>query len=111
MGRKKKTEIKNEKTETFDTDEQMDLMDVQPENAQEIIEAVKKYKKFQGARIKAGIKEVELKGIVKNLVKAAKLQPLEDGVTKLRFNHVEISITPRDEIIKIKYDDEEFAEE
>lgn len=93
---------KNEKTETKESSEQLDLIDVQPENAKAIIAEARVYKKFQAARLNALAKETEHKAKVLNLVKEAKLQPLNGGVIKFKYDGFEISITPRDELVKVK---------
>ena len=91
---KKKSEVK--------VKGQMDLIDVAPKNAKPIIEAAQIYKECQLTRISALKAEVEQKHKVLNLVKAAKLQPLKDGVVKFEYKGVVITVTPRDELIKVK---------
>jgi len=93
---------KKEKTETNESGEQLDLIDVQPENAKTIVHAARLYKKFQAARLTALDKEVEQKRQVLELVKAAKLQPLDGGKIKFEYDGVIISITPRDELVTVK---------
>lgn len=87
---------------------QLDLLDVAPENAKPIIAVARRYKKASAIRQAALAEEVKLKGQVLDLVKAAKLQPLEGGVIKFAYNGVTISITPRDELVRVK---DEKAEE
>jgi len=82
--------------------EQLDLIDVAPENAKPIIAAARRYKKANAARQAALAEEVKLKKQIIDLVKAAKLQPLEGGVIKFSYNGVTVSITPRDELVKVK---------
>ena len=98
MAKKKQTE----KTETKKRGEQLDLIDVRPENVKPILQATRLYKKFQAARLSAGNKEVAQREVVLQLVKEAKLQPLPDGKIRFKCNGVIITITPRDALITIK---------
>lgn len=82
--------------------DQMDLIEVLPENAKPIIEAARLYKKLQAARQAALEKEVEQKHKVLELVRAANLQPLEGGKIRFEYDGYIISVTPRDELIKVK---------
>ena len=83
------------------TEEQMELIDVGPENMKEIKPAAKAYQKAKTARINASTKEVQTKNKLLGLVKTAKLKPLDDGVIRFRCDGLLISITPRDELIKV----------
>lgn len=85
-----------------ETGEQMDLIDVQPKNAKPIIAAARLYKKFQAARLTALDKEVAQKQKVLELVKAANLQPLDGGKIRFEYDSVTVSVTPRDELVKVK---------
>ncbi len=82
--------------------EQLDLIDVAPENAKPIIKAARIYKSLQLKRISALNEEVKQKHRVLELVKAAKLQPLENGRIQFECDGVVVTVTPRDELIKIK---------
>lgn len=88
--------------ENVEVGEQMDLLDVQPENAKAIMAAAKLYKKHQIARQAALAKEITQKEKLLELVRAAKLKPLADGVIKFACGGMIISVTPRDELIKVK---------
>lgn len=81
---------------------QLLLIETLPENIQEIVDVALEYKECVVTRQGILRKEVELKTKIKDMVKEAKLQPLKDGVTRFRYDGVLISITPRDEIIKVK---------
>jgi hypothetical protein len=88
--------------------EQMDLIeDVQPKNAGAILKEARIYKKFQAERLSALAKEKEHKQKVLDLVKAANLQPLEDGIIRFRCDGVLITVKPRDELITVKDEAEE----
>ncbi len=81
--------------------EQMQLIDVEPENLKEILGAVKIYKRHQIDRLEAGKKEIAAKAVVHELVTAANLQPLSDGVIRFECDGKIVSIEPRDEVIRI----------
>lgn len=90
------------KKETKKSDEQLDLIDVAPENAKPIIEVACQYKQHQRARMAAGAKEEECKKRILNMVNEANLQRLEGGKIKFEYDSVTISITPRDELVTVK---------
>ena len=96
MPRKKKTQ----------TDEQLDLIEISPPNSKEIVSAARAYQNAQAARIKALAKEIEQKQRILALVKEANLQPLADGSIKFSVDSVKISITPRDELVKVNFKEE-----
>lgn len=86
--------------------EQMPLIDVTPENIKTILPAAKEYQKAKTSRMKATDKEVAAKNKLLGLVKNAKIKPLDDGTIRFRCENFTISITPRDELIKVKETDE-----
>lgn len=90
------------KTKINETGEQLDLIDVAPKNAKAIVEAARLYKKFQATRLTALGKEIEQKHQVLTLVKVAKLQPLNGGKIRFKYDGVIISVTPRDELVTVK---------
>ena len=92
---------KNKATKTEEKGEQLDLIDVKPENAEAIIAAARLYKKYQLARLTALGKETDQKQKVLELVKDAKLQPLEGGKIKFKYDGFIISVEPRDELVKV----------
>jgi len=89
------------KTKKKEAGEQLDLMDVQPENAKEIIAAAKLYKKHQKARLAAGVKEKEQKTLILELAKKADIQVLAGGKIKFTVDGMMIEITPRDELVQV----------
>jgi hypothetical protein len=86
--------------------QQMDLIDTAPENAQEIIKHARVYKAVQAKRIQALVEEKAEKDTLLELIRQAHLQPLEGGKIKLRLDGYLITVTPRDELVQIKEDDE-----
>lgn len=96
MGRKKKAE----------KGEQLDLIDIAPENAKAIIAAAKIYKRAQTARLTALKNEIEQKQKVLALVIEANLTPLKDGVIRFKCGEFTISATPQGFLIKVKEEGE-----
>lgn len=86
--------------------EQLDLIDVGPENAKAIKRSVRAYKKSQTERIAWLEDEKKHKAKVLELVREAKLQPDENGVIKFRLDGITIKITPRDELVQVKMDED-----
>ena len=81
---------------------QLQLIETLPENIQEIVDVALEYRECKLGRVNILKKEVELKTKIKEMVHKAGLQPLKDGVIRFRHDGVLISITPRDELIKVK---------
>ena len=102
MARPKKTEQNGE---------QLDLIDVTPENSKKIIAVAKRYKAAQSQRIEALQEEIAEKQKLLGLVKEANLQRLEDGKIRFRVDGMTITVTLRDELIKVKEDGEETDNE
>lgn len=103
MAKKKSMQKEVEKTEENEekTGEQLDLIDVAPENAKPLIDEARVYKKHQRARLAAEKKEVEHKQKLLSLVREANLQRLPDGVIKFVYNGVTVKITPRDDLVQV----------
>lgn len=89
-------------TEEKTEGEQLDLIDVAPENAKPIIEAARLYKKFQSERLASLKKEIEQKQLIIELVHKAGLQELAGGKIKFEYDGVTVTVTPRDELVKVK---------
>jgi hypothetical protein len=87
--------------------EQLELMDVTPEFAKPLKAAARKYKKAMGERQAALKDEVEAKAKVLELVKAAGIKPDASGVTKCHVDGMTIKVTPRDELVKVKMDEDD----
>jgi len=100
-------EAKQEASSDATTGEQLDLIDVAPENSKEIIALARAYKSAQGRRIDALEEEVAAKVKLLALIKGANLQRLDDGKIRLHLDGYTITVTPRDELVKVKEDSEE----
>ena len=81
--------------------EQLDLIDVHPKEAKPIIEAARRYKKYQKIRLENLAKEIAEKGVIKDLVRKAKLPTLPNGKIKFTYDNVMVEITPRDELVRV----------
>lgn len=97
------------RTKTADG-EQLDLIDVEPENVKAIKRAARAYKAAQAQRITWLADEKKQKMKILELVKEAKLRPNQDGIIKFRLDGIVIAITPRDELVQIKAADDEAEE-
>lgn len=111
MGRPRKT--KPAEAEQTDVEvkkgEQRALIDTAPENSKEIIRHAKKYKEVQAERIAYLVKEKEEKQILLTLIKEADIKPV-DGKISFHCDGYKITVTPRDELIRIKEDGDESEE-
>jgi hypothetical protein len=89
--------------------EQMDLIDVGPKNSKEIIKHAKLYRSALAKRVDALAEEVAEKHKLLELIDAEHLQRLDDGKIKFKLDGFTITVTPRDELVKIKEDGDEKA--
>jgi multidrug resistance efflux pump len=96
---------KNQKNESA-AGEQLDLIEVAPENAKKIVAVARKYKSAQAERLAALEVEVAEKQNLLELVRQAKL-PLVDGKIKFKTDGYIITVTPRDELVKVKNEGEQ----
>lgn len=92
---------KTKTKEETEVGEQMVLIDIAPTKAKPIMVEAKIYKRLMLARKKAGEKEVAQKARVLSLIRDAKIRPLEDGVIRFSYDGFTISVTPRDELVKV----------
>jgi hypothetical protein len=84
-----------------------ELIQTLPDNVQEIVDVALEYRDCVTTRTGILKKEVELKAKISEMVHNAGFQPLKGGVIRFRHNGVLISVTPRDELIKVKKVEEE----
>ena len=82
--------------------EQLDLIDVTPENSRKIVACAKRYKVAQRQRLAALEDETAEKQKLLGLIKEANLQRLDDGTIKYSVEGYTIRVQPRDELITVK---------
>jgi hypothetical protein len=98
------------KTKKTTDEEQLDLIDVAPENARAFKRVARKYKAAQTERLAWLKKEKEHKDKILELTKEAKLKPNANGVIRFRLDGIQITITPRNELVNVKDADDEVEE-
>ena len=97
---KKKAKKKSAKKKV--AGEQLPLIDVEPENLKEILARVRIYKGYQKVRLSSLKSETAEKQNIHELVSAANLKPLSDGVIRFECDGKIVEILPRDEVIRIR---------
>jgi redox-regulated HSP33 family molecular chaperone len=95
-----------EDEEKIPVGEQMDLIDVGPENLEKIAPHARKYRAAMKKRLAALDIEVKEKSIIQQLVHESGLKRLADGSIKFKCEGMRIEIIPSDEKIKIKDEEE-----
>lgn len=100
---------RGKKTATPDDEKgQMDLIpNVGSENGKEILKVARQYQALKTKRIAALEDEVSKKQELLELIHNAGLKPMDDGKIKFTCEKVVITVTPRDELIKVKEADDE----
>ncbi len=93
------------KRKTAKGGDQLDLIDVAPKNAKEIKKVALAYKDALANRLEWLADEKAQKEKILELVEAAGLQPLENGVIRFPVDGMTITVTPRDKLVKVKEDD------
>lgn len=86
--------------------EQLDLIDVTPENSKKIRAIAKKYREAQQERMAWGEDERKQKELLLAEAKNANVQASPDGVIRFRVDDITIKITPRDELVQVKFDED-----
>lgn len=95
------------KDEEQSDQEQTTLCELTPENEKEMAKLARAYKKHMRERMAANKKEVDYKQKIIAAAKEAGIVALPDGSFKFKAGDATISIKPRDELIKVKFDDDE----
>ena len=111
MAKKSAMQKEVERTEATEAPkgQQMDLIEVGPENAKEIILHARRYKASQKKRIEALAEEIAEKQKLLALISDAHLKRLDDGKIRFKLDGFTITVTPRDELVKIKEDSDAEA--
>jgi hypothetical protein len=84
--------------------EQLELLDVAPENAKDIIACARRYKNFLAKRLKVLSAEKNEKQNLLALIEKANLSRLNDGKIRFHCDGYVITVTPRDELVQVKED-------
>lgn len=87
--------------------EQMPLIDVVPENIKPIIPVARAYKKIVAERMALSDQEVKLKTKIRDMAAKAEIPREADGRIKIKWERVNILITPRDELVQVTIDQDE----
>lgn len=82
--------------------EQIELLDVGPENLKQIKPVARRYRSAVAARIAALEEETKLKAQILSMVHDAHLSRLDDGTIRFKCDGMTITITPRDELVRVK---------
>ena len=80
----------------------MDLIDVRPENEKAILAKAKEYKRFSAKRQEILAEEVSAKKELLELIHESGVKPLEDGKIRFTSDGFTITVTPRDELVRVK---------
>lgn len=99
---KEAQEQASSQVETSTSGEQLELIDVTPENLKKIIPIARAYRKIVKDRVQFTNKETELKNKLLQLVKDAELKRLPDGKIRFKCDGLTVTVTPCDEKISIK---------
>lgn len=102
--KKREQEQDASEVETSASGEQLDLIDVTPENMKKMIPIARAYRKIVKDRVQFTNKETELKNKLLQAVKDANLKRLPDGRIRFRCDGLTVTVTPCDEKISVKED-------
>ena len=85
--------------------EQMDLIDVGPENLKAMRPVARRYKAAQKRRLEALADEVKEKKKMLSLIQNAKLKPNDEGMILFTVDGMTVKATPQDWKISVKEND------
>lgn len=81
--------------------EQLELIDVNPENAKPLIRAARKYRKTITQRLEIQHREAKELLDLRELIEASGLQPLASGKIAFEYDGVTVEHTPQDAKVKV----------
>lgn len=84
-----------------------ELIDVTPENQKAILEFAKQLKRVQAKKKSLADDEKSIRHELIEAVHEAGLQPLENGVIILKINGMTLTVTPKEENVKIQENGDE----
>lgn len=102
MARKKKEQTEPSEETESQAGEQLDLIDVTPDELKGLKPIAEKYRSVVRRRINLQNEEKELKDQILSAIKTAHLQRLSDGKIRFRLDHMIITVTPRDELVQVE---------
>ena len=86
----------------YSKNEQMDLIDITPEQLKKIAPKIRRYKACVTERIALNAEEKKLKELIKQFAHESGIQRLEDGSIKFGCDGLIVSVTPQDEKVSVK---------
>ena len=95
------------KRKSVEAEEQQELFEVEPQNAKVIARHARAYKRSQSARSEALAEEVKHRRKLLEAVKEAGVVANQDGSLRFRANGAIISVQPRDELVRVKFEGDE----
>lgn len=109
----KRLKITEDVDETEDVEapeegEQMQLIDVSHPLAKKLKPLARKYKTAMSERQAALAEEIDYKKKIIETIKAdGTIKPNAEGITAIQFDGMTVTIKPRDELVKVKMEEED----
>lgn len=104
VAEQKESKRKSRKSE--DTNgEQLQLLEVSHPSAKKITSIARAYKKIVRERVELTSEEVELKGKLRQAVRETDMKPDAEGIITFKCGKITVTVTPRDELIRVKDED------
>ena len=86
----------------YSKNEQMDLIDITPEQLKKIAPKIRRYKACVTERVALNAEEKKLKDLIKQFAHSSQMKRLPDGSIKFRCDDMIVSVTPQDEKVSVK---------